>query len=554
MNKDKEILNRFKLMMNYNSSLTLNENKDTLQLDEQFEKEGEDLLSALLKGGEGVERNVLKNIISKTIGGINDIHGVKLNTVDEVFNALKAGELAPAAMGKLRTGLLRSGRIGGELRSALINDYTSNVSILNKYKGKSVQDIQSALERLKYSPEDAQKMAEEINAKNTGKINQPDVNTPQQPGTTTTNSNINYGTNNGGVNFGDVTGSNNVFNININAAVKNAEEVGSGMSEAMKKIPITAWTKIKSVGKKLAKSWLYMFGLIGVGGGSLYLLGKLSGDKDIQKMKKDGNGFDTCALDLLAKPNATMEVTSTGDPVITIKNTGNPEFDKVGGLYFYHTNRVISVDTTKRGTWTCMAEQNPGIGNIRIVWDGEEGQQNNTNVTATESTLTPNDIVAGKTVGVGTRGPIVTAIQQMLVSEGTKLNNPIIAKVSESGVPDGKYGPLTKAAVTEFQRVNNIKVDGVVGPETWGKLYPTPEQQPTPETTKNNETPIDLTKETDPLSKYTVDPNLIDKNKNYKEVTPLNEQIKFAVKNVLEKEILIKNSVKKILEEEILKK
>lgn len=37
-------------------------------------------------------------------------------------------------------------------------------------------------------------------------------------------------------------------------------------------------------------------------------------------------------------------------------------------------------------------------------------------------------------------------------------------------IPDGIFGPLTAEAVKDFQRVNGIKADGIVGPETWSKL------------------------------------------------------------------------------------
>jgi peptidoglycan hydrolase-like protein with peptidoglycan-binding domain len=35
---------------------------------------------------------------------------------------------------------------------------------------------------------------------------------------------------------------------------------------------------------------------------------------------------------------------------------------------------------------------------------------------------------------------------------------------------DGVFGPVTKAAVEQFQHNNNIAVDGIIGPATWGKL------------------------------------------------------------------------------------
>ena len=38
------------------------------------------------------------------------------------------------------------------------------------------------------------------------------------------------------------------------------------------------------------------------------------------------------------------------------------------------------------------------------------------------------------------------------------------------GAIDGKTGPLTRAAVQEFQRVHGLTDDGVVGKQTWAKL------------------------------------------------------------------------------------
>ena len=35
---------------------------------------------------------------------------------------------------------------------------------------------------------------------------------------------------------------------------------------------------------------------------------------------------------------------------------------------------------------------------------------------------------------------------------------------------DGDFGTLTQAAVKNFQRVNKLTDDGIVGPKTWEKL------------------------------------------------------------------------------------
>ena len=39
------------------------------------------------------------------------------------------------------------------------------------------------------------------------------------------------------------------------------------------------------------------------------------------------------------------------------------------------------------------------------------------------------------------------------------------------GTPRGNFGPVTEAAVRYFQKSNGLKVDGIVGPNTWAKLF-----------------------------------------------------------------------------------
>ncbi|MBU4305117.1 MAG: peptidoglycan-binding protein [Candidatus Omnitrophica bacterium] len=40
------------------------------------------------------------------------------------------------------------------------------------------------------------------------------------------------------------------------------------------------------------------------------------------------------------------------------------------------------------------------------------------------------------------------------------------------GPIDGKIGPKTKKAIKDFQKQNNLTVDGIVGDKTWEKLKP----------------------------------------------------------------------------------
>jgi len=62
----------------------------------------------------------------------------------------------------------------------------------------------------------------------------------------------------------------------------------------------------------------------------------------------------------------------------------------------------------------------------------------------------------------GSRGDAVRRLQSLLNQRGYSLD------------VDGGYGPLTRAAVTDYQKKNRLRVDGVVGSETWGHLLSTP--------------------------------------------------------------------------------
>ena len=58
----------------------------------------------------------------------------------------------------------------------------------------------------------------------------------------------------------------------------------------------------------------------------------------------------------------------------------------------------------------------------------------------------------------GTKGPLAAAIQAALCEAGYTLDI------------DGEFGPKTENALREFQRKNNLEIDGVAGPATYAKL------------------------------------------------------------------------------------
>lgn len=65
-------------------------------------------------------------------------------------------------------------------------------------------------------------------------------------------------------------------------------------------------------------------------------------------------------------------------------------------------------------------------------------------------------------VSRGDQGPYVLEVQELL-------NDLFGAQL----VKDGVFGPLTEEAVRDFQRVNHLTVDGIVGPETTAALQDT---------------------------------------------------------------------------------
>jgi zinc D-Ala-D-Ala carboxypeptidase len=71
-------------------------------------------------------------------------------------------------------------------------------------------------------------------------------------------------------------------------------------------------------------------------------------------------------------------------------------------------------------------------------------------------------VLPWRVLRIGSRGADVTALQHMLRG-WSDINRFSVAA-------DGIYGPRTAAAVRTFQRFRGLRVDGVVGPQTWGSL------------------------------------------------------------------------------------
>jgi len=101
-------------------------------------------------------------------------------------------------------------------------------------------------------------------------------------------------------------------------------------------------------------------------------------------------------------------------------------------------------------------------------------------VTVDGSTGTTNLITkTGETVEVGT-SQIQPGVMEPMQSSSASAANimPTIQEIQSAlknaglyaGAIDGKLGPKTKAAITNFQQQNGLTADGKVGSKTWEKL------------------------------------------------------------------------------------
>jgi len=96
-------------------------------------------------------------------------------------------------------------------------------------------------------------------------------------------------------------------------------------------------------------------------------------------------------------------------------------------------------------------------------------------VTVTPSSAVPQpetkaaEIQLGQLPPSGPYKPTVREIQTALKNAGFYM-----------GMVDGKKGPLTKKAIEDFQRANNLGIDGKIGTKTWAILSPYLNPAPVP--------------------------------------------------------------------------
>ena len=122
------------------------------------------------------------------------------------------------------------------------------------------------------------------------------------------------------------------------------------------------------------------------------------------------------------------------------------------GIVIEAMGTLKGVTTTKvsAGKWTHWGE----LAGIDYVNAGQNGQ-----LTINNEQL--KELNGHKTILKGSKGSVVKECQTRLVELGYD--------VGSCGI-DGIFGKETLAAVKAFQQDHRLKVDGIVGPQTWKAL------------------------------------------------------------------------------------
>jgi peptidoglycan hydrolase-like protein with peptidoglycan-binding domain len=81
-------------------------------------------------------------------------------------------------------------------------------------------------------------------------------------------------------------------------------------------------------------------------------------------------------------------------------------------------------------------------------------------------TLASGEVIAGQLIRRGATGAIALGLQRTLNTWSIRQGGRI-TPLSEDAI----FGPLTEAAVRQFQTDAGLRVDGIVGPETWPRLF-----------------------------------------------------------------------------------
>jgi len=346
---------RIKLMMSYDMSKTLNENLITTSIinenEDEIEEQGALALAKDLKLAKSVESKIpaLARFFNITDDVAKLAYAKDLTTLGKevekaIANDIKNGFKGNgAALGPLTKEVSKQQAIKEILSADRKLSEAEIIEIIERWKSVNKQKAGQAEVKagLKSSSKDAKTAATDV------KTGATDVKAAEAE--------IKAGVTNATKQEAEVVLTNTIKEVS--PEIKPILEANKSRIRQMSE---KAFEHFKKAGKRLGAKWLIGLGLAGAGG--VYLLSRIFGGTT----RPDGTNtiHPKCITDLLDDEGSSVSATTGGDPVVMVTKTGNQEYDALGGLKFYTNGRVISMDNSKKGYWSCK--------------DGEVAVQNET--------------------------------------------------------------------------------------------------------------------------------------------------------------------------------
>ena len=342
-----EEINKMKMMFSYDNKKTLTENIDIKE-----QRGGlSDLLKADSKALSG-NRGELETIL-KQFGGIKDINGNSIKTLEELVSAIKAEKLAPTALGKVNRNLLSSASASRDVKNAVAKDigefmYTKKAD----YAGATREKMKEALLKKNYSPEDAEAIMKAYEGK--GGLFK-DSKTANNAKDAQAGKDAKTGKDTQAAK--DLERQKELDKLkekNRKSEFENQKELEKLKEKNRKaqyekeieryKVPeekVGRWQKFKGRLKKVGfVKGLLILGTLGLVGYYLY---------DWFMNDDENVTFPDCLKNKVSKDD--WDATVKNGQCLIINMTGNEQIDSIGGGKFYEGGNFKSGDDSQQGTW-----------------------------------------------------------------------------------------------------------------------------------------------------------------------------------------------------------
>jgi hypothetical protein len=324
-----EELNRVKLLMSYDSKNTLSENIEIINLVESKKIISEQGAKAFLKAMFGAPDDIaraLKNGVAdaKYAAGVKLFKGITVtgvSTSDDLMQALLKGTLSRAQLSELAKGLMKTGKVKGDLRIAL-TDRAAELAVKDaRYANMTQNQVKNSLIKKGYNSDIADVIASKfVNKRSTTLV---------KPSTTGTKTGNKTGNKTGGT-----------TTRRKKTTVKSTDYTPDPSK-------VTIWQNIKGRIAGMARGKIFKYLLIA---GGLYLVWKWWTDEGSAP-------FPDCIGKNIPKEDFEKMVNDGLDYVL-ITDTGNSTIDQNGGGRFFDDKDFTTGNGKYSGTWS---EKDGGI-------------------------------------------------------------------------------------------------------------------------------------------------------------------------------------------------